>query len=145
MNLGIYVPTLANHEQLMDISKSINENIGSKLSDASIFYDNIAYNPFKISCGVFNSTDLWNFKGTLITTSLQTTIKSTKIVNDITIYYYYGFETATDPLSLIYLKNNQIKFIAKDSNSKNDFFRKTAEPVDFVASSFSEIVKELTK
>ena len=141
MNLGIYLSSLSDHHQLKDISDTINANIGSKLKDASIFYDNIAYNPFKINCGIFNSTDLWNFSGTLITTSLSTTMSALKIVNNIDIYYYYGFEDKISPLPLIYIINNsKVKFIANTKTNEIDLYRKTRTKSHSVCGSFNELV-----
>jgi len=144
MNLGIYIPTLADQDQLKDISECINTNIGKSLTDASIFFDNIGYNPFNINCGLFNSTDLWNFKGTLITTSLATTLSSIKIVNNIDIYYYYGLEKHINPLSLLYLKD-KTRFICKDDDSGRDLFRKTKIQPQFVSRSFVDLIQGLIK
>jgi hypothetical protein len=113
----------------------------SKLKDASIFYDNISYNPFKINCGIFNSTDLWNFSGTLVTTSLSTTMSALKIVNNIDIYYYYGFEDKISPLPLIYIINNsKVKFIANTKTNEIDLYRKTRTKSHSVCGSFNELV-----
>lgn len=145
MNLGIYLSSFSDHEQLKDISDAINGNIGNKLQDASIFYDNVGFNPFQIKCGIFNSTDLWNFSGSLVTTSLSTTMSALKIVNKIDLYYYYGFEEKINPLSLIYIINNsQIKFIAKTENEENDLYRKTKTRPHFTCKSFKDVIDRIS-
>lgn len=143
MILGIYLPTLADHNILGDIGNAINNNIGKKIQDASIFYDNIAYNPFNIMCGLFNSTDIWNFSGTLIVPSLSTLTSSLKIVNDIDLWYYYGWENKISTLSLIYITTQNIKVVAKTEDDAKDFYRKTKRNPNLVSGSFSNLVEKL--
>lgn len=144
MNLGIYLNSLSQHDQLERISNVININIHSKkLKDASIFYDNIAPNPFNIKCGLFNSTDLWNFSGKLITTSLSTTIKSLNIVNNIDVYYYYGWEQKISPLSLFYVLSKHVKIISKTKDDDDDFYRKTGVRSLKVCNDFSDILENI--
>lgn len=143
MNLGIYISSLSNHDELSRISNTINNYIGNKLTDASVFYDNIAPNPFNIKCGLFNSTDLWNFNGKLITTSLSTTIKSLNIVNNIDIYYYYGWEKKINPLSLFHILSRNIKIISKTKKDDDDLYRKTAVKSLIICNDFSDIVENI--
>jgi hypothetical protein len=143
MNLGIYISSLSNHDELSGISNTINNYIGNKLTDASVFYDNIAPNPFNIKCGLFNSTDLWNFNGKLITTSLSTTIKSLNIVNNIDIYYYYGWEKKISPLSLFHILSKNIKIISKTKKDDDDLYRKTAVKSLIICNDFSDIVENI--
>lgn len=146
MNLGVYIQSLADNEKLKEISDAINNNLSTGiLNDASLFYDNVAYNHYKFRCGLFNSTDLWNFNGKLITTSLSTTISSLKIVNKIQIYYYYGFEENISPLSLMYIIKNypDLVVIANSEKTNNDFYRKTSIKPSFISSSFMELIEKI--
>lgn len=142
MNLGIYISNI-NNEYIKELGETINSNIGSKLTDASIFYDNVGFNPINIKCGMFNSTDLWNFNGKLLTLSLDTTIKAIKIVNDIDLYYYYGLEDKISPLSLIYLLGNNIEIIAQSEESASDLYRKTRRRPVFIAKDFEEFITKV--
>lgn len=145
MNLGIYLSSLSQQNQLQQISETINNGIATKkLSDASIFYDNVAYNPYNIKCGIFNSTDLWNFSGTLITTSLSTTMSAMKIVNNIDMYYYYGLEDKISPLSLINILNKgRVRLIAKTDNDNQDLYRKTRTKALYVCENFIDIIDRI--
>lgn len=126
MNLGIYIQSLANYGILKEAHECISKGLNNKiLSDASIFYDNISFQPFNFNCGLFNSTELWNFSGKLITTSLSPCIKAIKIVNNIDVFYYYGLDGKIAPLSLIFLHKEGIKFIARSENDAQDLYRKT--------------------
>lgn len=144
MNLGIYLSSLSQQDQLEQIAEAINSGISNKkLSDASVFYDNVAHNPYNIKCGIFNSTDLWNFSGKLITTSLQSTIKSLNIINKIDIYYYYGWEQKISPLALLSLIGKGIKIISKNKEHDDELFRKTGHRSLFISTSFSEVVEKI--
>ena len=67
MNLGIYVKTLSNENEMSFISNIINAAVdNNNIKDCSIFYDGVGFIPFDIPCGMFNSTDLWNFNGKLL-------------------------------------------------------------------------------
>lgn len=145
MNLGIYLQSLSDHEQLRDICDSINTAIENNLvDDASIFYDNIAYNPFTVKCGIFNSTDLWNFNGKLIVTSIGPCLTATKIVNNIELFYYYGLEDNVHVVSLLNLFNNpNIKLICKDHESDKDIYRKTGKKSIAIGSSIKDILTQI--
>lgn len=144
MNIGIYVQNLADHEQIREIADAINTSIETQLvKDASIFYENIGYTPFNIKCGIFNSTDIWNFSGKLIVTSLNVAMSSVKIVNNIDIFYYYGLETKISPLSLIYLLQNNVKFIARTENDSKDLYRKTGKAPEYTANTFTDLINKL--
>lgn len=125
-NLGIYINNLADVDQLKAISETINECIEKNIvGDCSVFFDNIAYNPFKIKCGMFNSTDIWNFSGKLITTSMSSTMTALKIVNKIDIYYYYGWENRVNVLSLMSLLSQRVQPLARSEKDQLDVYRKT--------------------
>lgn len=143
LNFGIYVSNLADTNQLKSISETVNECVKKSIvNDFSLFFDNIAYNPFKINCGIFHSTDLWNFNGKLITTSLESTATALNVVNDIDIYYFYGWENKTNVLTLINILKQKIVPIAKSEEAKLDMYRKTGiEPI--VCSDFTSIVKKM--
>lgn len=144
MNLGVYVSSLGDSELLRNISDGLNFGIESRfIKDASIFYDNVSYNPFVVKCGMFNSTELWNFSGSLITTSLSTSISALKIVNKIDLYYYYGLEKNLNVLNLINILNNKINVISIDENMDNDLYRKTGIRSKLIGSSFKELITQL--
>lgn len=125
-NLGIYINNLADTNQLQAVSETVNECIDKNIvEDCSIFFDNIAYNPFKTKCGIFNSTDIWNFSGKLITTSLSSTLTALKIVNKIDIYYYYGWENKVNVLALMNLLTQKVQPFAKSEKDQLDMYRKT--------------------
>ena len=82
MNIGFYVDSVAATPQNGIIFEVLNEAVeNNDVTDASLFYNDIDYNPIKPQFGMFNSTDLWSFTGLLIATSLDNVIKSARVFN----------------------------------------------------------------
>jgi hypothetical protein len=126
MNLGVYTATLADSNQLEKIAKYLNTSVHSnKWSDVSLFYDGIGCNPFDIKCGMFNSTDLWNFKGKLIASSLECVVNAANIVNNIELYYYYGWEPRPSVLDTIFVLRDKIKLICRNNGDASFTYRTT--------------------
>jgi hypothetical protein len=125
MNLGIYIDTLSETKLLDGVSQCINNAIDNNLvKDASIFYDDIGFNPFNIKCGMFNSTDLWNFSGDLIATSLVTLHNAHNIVNNIDLFYYYGVEQNFAIIDFLYLiQKCNIKIICNTEDDAKEIYR----------------------
>jgi hypothetical protein len=137
MNLGIYTKTLADSEQLEKLSQYINNSADSnRWSDISLFYDDIGFNPFQIKCGMFNSTDLWNFKGKLIVSSLESVIKATNIVNHIEIYYYYGWEKRPAILDTLLVLNSNTKIVCRNDADASFVYRTTGQKPIAVADNY---------
>lgn len=144
MNLGIYINNLADHEQLKDICESINTSISSGMvNDASIFYDNVAYNPFNVKCGIFNASDLWNFSGKLIVTSLSSALTSLKIINNIDLIYYYGWENKINPLHLLHLLNHKVTPACKSEEFQHDMYRKTGVKSEIISPTFIGLINNI--
>lgn len=146
MNLGIYVHSLKDQEKIKDIFSAIDHGIDNDiLYDASVFFDDISYTENTVKCGLFNSSELWNFSGSLVSTSLSTTMSALKIVNNIKLYYYYGWESNINPLSLIFLKNGNLSVICDSEESKQDFYRKTGQQPFGVCENFYEVIQLVQK
>lgn len=135
MNLGIYITNLSDLQQLqsaiLEIKNGLHKN---ELSDASIFYDNIAHNPFEIPCGFFNSTDIWNFSGDLIASSVEGVEYALSIVNHFDLYYYYGWDNSPNIFSLINIvQTKKIKTICRNDEAAKELFRLTGtHPLEIV-------------
>jgi hypothetical protein len=140
MNLGIYINSLGNHAQLKNISQVINTSLESGVKDASIFFDGVSHVPFKINCGLFNSTDLWNFNGCLVTMSLDNAFTALKIVNNIELFYYYNWEDKKNILLLIKLLKNNIKIICRNQEDADNLYRLTGQKCVGISEDFNNIV-----
>lgn len=147
MNIGVYLRTLSDNNQLMHISTFINHCLElDYVKDASVFYDDVGPNPFKINSGMFNSADLWNFNGVLISTSLECLISSNKIVNNIRPYYYYGWENVKPSILDILDNINHATIICKNDDQKKYLERVLGNKKEIIISDnfhgLSRIIKE---
>tara|TARA_A100001201_G_scaffold137596_3_gene127630 strand:+ start:853 stop:1296 length:444 start_codon:yes stop_codon:yes gene_type:complete len=90
MNLGFYVHNTSNTPLNHKVYTVLNEALDAGLvSDASLFYDEVDFNPIDKKFGTFNSTDLWSFHGLLVVTHLNGLQMANNVVNDIDILYLY--------------------------------------------------------
>jgi hypothetical protein len=147
MNLGIYVDTVVDNELLGPISLMLNEGLQSKvLSDASIFYDGIGHNPYPVVCGMFNSTDIWNFDGNLITLSRTTSAKALNTVNNFSLFYYYGWENTKNTIDLLKLAyDDNVNIICRDEEGKKELNRLTGKECVGVSDNFNDILDIISR
>jgi len=141
MNLGIYISDLTDGNQLQKINKLIDDIVNKKeIYDVSIFYDNVAFNPDNTKCGMFNSTDLWSFNGNLIVTSLYALNTAFNIVNNINIFYYYGWEKEKNVINLAMSTRDNVKIICRSESDKKEFYRLTGKKPIGISEDFDNIV-----
>ena len=136
MNLGVYIDILGDNEEFRLAVKTINEGVkNGDLSVASIFYDSASDIPVKAECGLFNSTDLWNFTGTLVTTGMDPTKNALDMVNKFDIIYYYGWNTKNKINTIALLDiamNPKIKVICRNEQDSKTFSRLTGSKAKVV-------------
>lgn len=144
MNLGIYLPSLADTDQLRDIYEGLNNIDNNKISDISLFYDDISHNPFDMKCGIFNSTDLWNFRGNLIVTSINCLYSAKNIVNNINIIYYYGLEDKKNLFLSIDSFKIPNKIICKNEESSKYIHRISGKNSHGIARNFKELLEKIS-
>jgi hypothetical protein len=125
MNIGIYIDSMSDKNILESISEFV-KNKDSSISDISIFFNTVDFNPYTINCGFFNASELWSFSGNLIVTSLDCLATANKVVNDISLFYYFGLENEYNIFKLIeHSKSNNI--ICKSDKDKQELFRITGQ------------------
>jgi hypothetical protein len=140
MNIGIYIDSISNLKNLTGIDNFINKGLLSRtIKDASIFYDDVGFSNLNIKCGMFNSTDLWNFKGTLIVTSLQCLVKVHKIVNNINLLYYYGWEEKGPLFATIATLDLPNKIICKSADDATYLNRISGKSFKEISENFEEL------
>jgi hypothetical protein len=128
MNLGIYVKSLSDEQQIKLAVEAVETGIdNNKIDDASIFFDSVGFTPFFFSCGLFNSTEMWNFSGKMITFSLDCLKFIKDIVNDIEVYYCYGYEKDKNTLRLLDLTQSGVNIISKTKEDSKEYYRLTGK------------------
>lgn len=144
MNIGIYIDTLSDTKQLESIHKLVNKiSHDPRITDTSLFYNGIGFNPFDIKCGMFNSTDLWNFRGKLIVTSLNCLASARNIVNNLQIYYYYGWENGTKVLDILQLTHDNVPIICKSEKDAQFIYRITGTTPIGTTDHFEQILETI--
>jgi len=144
MNLGIYLSSLSKKEELKEIHEAIDCIINNKVDDVSIFYDDISYTEVKSKCGMFNSTDLWNFKGDLIVTSINCLYSSKNIVNNINLIYYYGLEKKSNLFTTLQAISIPDKIICKTKEDASYLYRISGKKIDCTAQNFKELLEKIS-
>ena len=147
MNLGIYLSIAEMGEDLQNALQTINEGLQSgQLNDASIFYDTLGNNPLPSKCGWFHSTDLWNFTGDLVTTSIATAITASSIINKFKVLLYYD-RRDKDLMGLMrVVKNPLTKVICREEEDEKELFRLTGKKSSGVVKNFNlEEILEATQ
>lgn len=96
MNLGIYLDSQKQTDQTNQIYNTLNNFVETnQVDNASLFYNDIDYNPITPKFGMFNSTDLWYFTGTLLVTTVKNALSLRKIINKFKPYFLYSQEKNT--------------------------------------------------
>lgn len=146
INLGIYLPHLGDKELVYQCIQEINRGKDRGLiSDASIFFDNIGTIDIPISCGLFNSTDLWNFKGKLLILSVECTIKTLNIINDIDMFFGYGWGNKNVFATLSIISHKKIKTICRSKDLEEDFYRITGKNSVGSSENLEGVIELMTK
>lgn len=142
MNIGFYLHSLQDQHQLNCLHNYLNSINTNSMTDINIFYNNIGQVPFKMNCGFFNSTDLWNFRGNLIVTSLECLITANKIVNNLNTYFYYGWDkNKYGVLEMLRAINDNTKLICKNDNDAK-YLRRTLGRQDIkISHDFNNIIE----
>lgn len=125
MNFGIYLENLNSNVQF-DIAFRLTSYAikNNKFNDISIFYENIGPIPNQLECGMFNSTDIWNFEGKLLIFSLESAKKCFNIVNNFEMYYYAGLESI-NIIGLLEYMHRGMKVMAMTKKHKKEIYRLT--------------------
>jgi len=128
MNFGFYISNVKKNEQALNsfaptISSFLEDGT---LSDSSIFFD-VSGGCFpELKCGMFNSTDLAHFKGSLFFIEQNLIRKITNSINKIDIFLGYGFGQR-DILNILFLLSQKcnVSIIARTMQDKEDIYRIT--------------------
>lgn len=142
MNIGIYIQSLLDSEQIKHISDLVDREIigNKKIHDVSIFYDDIGFNPNNTRCGMFNSTELWSFNGNLIVTSLESLSVALKVVNNINIFYYHGWEREKNVVNLIMSTLDNVKIICRSEDDQKEIRRLTGKNPVGISENFKNMI-----
>ena len=126
MNLGFYVENNGGTPENTEIYNFLNEQIkDNTITDASVFFNSVNFNPVQTKFGMFDGADVWNFTGTLIATSLDNAVKAQKTVNKSKIAFMYNGEKK----NVFQLTGvaNAMPVIVRTEQAEKEFYRVTGK------------------
>ena len=142
--IGFYIDSLSNAEEVNYIAREIFSEKGcTECEDVGIFYNDMGkLNGLDVPCSCFHSSDLWSFEGTLIVSSVANVAKASSIVNNLDLYYYYGWEKGANlSLKILAMMSQDVKFICNGEESCANFKRITGKQPSFTSENYKGIYK----
>lgn len=123
MNIAFFVNKLSDSEQNKAIFQCLNRAVHDEIvSDASLFFTNVGPIGTPTIFGMFNSTDLWNYTGQVIATSIGCIHYAERIANKFKLGYLFSKENNT--LGLIDIAK-RVPIFAANENDAAECFRLT--------------------
>ena len=127
MHIGFYLETSGGTPQNTEIYNALNEAVeNEEVDDASVFYNNIDFNPITSKFGMFNSADMWSFTGLLVATSTGNVIRASKIVNKLKLAYLYDpFDKQDMGLFNLMGVSKMVPILTKTQEDSDEVYRLT--------------------
>jgi len=131
MNIGFYINTVGATDQNGEIFNALSDAINNDdITDASVFYNDIDYNPIKPKFGLFNATELWAFTGILIATTLENVMRASKVVNKFKLLYLHDNKEKNLFMLLDIVNNTPV--IVRNEKDSNEIYRLTGKKPEIV-------------
>ena len=125
MNVAFYINQINQDEKTVEIFNGLNADIESgAIDNGSVFYKEIGPSTVEPKFGMFNSTDIWHFTGTLIATSMETFLDAIKAVNKYTLAYLFYGDNKHDVFSLIGMSRTT-KILTTTEEDQQEVYRLT--------------------
>ena len=125
MNIAFYINQINQDEKTVEIFNGLNADIESgAIDNGSVFYKEIGPSTVEPKFGMFNSTDIWHFTGTLIATSMETFLDAIKAVNKYTLAYLFYGDNKHDVFSLIGM-SKATKILTTTEKDQQEVYRLT--------------------
>lgn len=144
MSIAFYVQELNNSDINKKIYNCLNDAVEHrKVNDASLFINNVNFTDNKIKFGIFNSTELWNYTGLLITTNLANAMFVKRVVNKFKHIYYAG-NKEKNLMGFISIINTTLAFVSTEEQQK-EVKRLTGKTLPILQLDASQIIEEFSK
>jgi len=125
MNVAFYIDQINQQERTVEIFNALNVDVESgAIDNGSVFYKEIGPSLVEPKFGMFNSTDIWHFTGTLIATSMETFLDAIKAVNKYTLAYLFYGDSIYDVFSLIGMSRTT-KILTTTEEDQKEVYRLT--------------------
>lgn len=136
---GFFLDGIGKSQIVTEFAFSLNDRPQDLDGDICLFYDKVQPLFLDLKVPILNSLNISKFEGTLITTSLQTTLSAYSIyfTNTPIFYYCYNLEwTYNNKLSAVYkdiFKTDGVKVIARCKDHSNKIFEDFGKESMFVS------------
>lgn len=139
--IAFYVDSLAESELNTKIFNFLNQATNNpNINDVSLFYNNINFNSNIAKFGIFNSTDLWNYTGLLVATTVDNVNFAKKIANKFKLVYLFTKQKFNIHLMDII---KDVEVIVSSEEDQKEFFRltgKSSKLISFDSDNFLEVL-----
>lgn len=144
MNIAFYIQELNDSEENQKIYDCLNFGIEkNEVTDASVFANNINYTASHLQFGVFNSTELWNYTGLLVTNTLNNAVFASRVVNKFK-HVFMASTKEKNLMSLIAVVNFVPSFVC-DEKEQKEIKRITGKTLPIIKLEVSGILGEFDK
>ena len=131
MNIGFYIHSADSTEESIEIYEALNKAIeNNDVTDASVFFNNVNFNPVTPKFGIFNATDLWSFTGILVANTLENIMRASKIVNKFKLLYLHN-DKEKDLFALLGIVN-RIPILVKNEIDSSEIYRLTGKKPEII-------------
>ena len=144
MNIAYYINQINQEEKTTELFNKMNEDLeNGAIDNGSVFYKEIGPSSIQPKFGMFNSTEIWHFTGTLIATSMETFLDAVKAVNKYSLAYLFYGDVGRDVFALIGISKNT-KILTTTEDDQKEVYRLTGKkPILLEDVSPSKIQKAL--
>jgi hypothetical protein len=146
-NIGFYIPIVSEEDINMNIFNSLNTAVqNGDVRDATVFFNDLAFNPVTPKFSMMNASEIWSFTGNLLSTSLDGSLLAMGIVNKFDLFHVYRADANNDFFKLL-MVSEKVKVVTMNDTDTKEFKRITGQdPViqfeDFSIKSILEGIKD---
>lgn len=125
MNVAFYINQINQEEKTVNLFTGMNSDIESgAIDNGTVFYKEIGQSAIEPKFGMFNSTDIWYYTGTLIATSMETFLDAIKAVNKYSLAFLFYGDQNYDVFSLIGMSRST-KILTTTEEDQKEVYRLT--------------------
>ena len=126
-NIGFYMPIVSEEKINVDIFNSLNTAVeNGDVRDATVFFNDLAFNPVTPKFGMMNASEIWSFTGNLFSMSLDAALLAVGIVNKFELFHLYRMDTENDFFKLLMVAE-KIKVVTMSDADTKEFKRITGK------------------
>ena len=127
MDVAFFIDQINEDPKTMEIFNGLNEEIeNGKIQNGSVFYKEVGPNPIHPKFSLFNSTDIWNYTGTLVATTMDTFVDAFKAINKYKLVYLFSKDNKHDVFGLISV-SKQFEILTGTEEDQKEAYRLTGK------------------